>query len=86
MNILFTAFKGKNNTSYKLVSSLNCNALYLTNSFIGLKRDIDLISEKCEAFYMFGFDKSLKNSVRMDRRERGTGDSWAVQCYKQNTK
>lgn len=44
MNTLFTAFKGKNNTSYKLVISLNCNALYLTNSFIGLKRDIELIS------------------------------------------
>ena len=36
MNTLYVGFKGENNASYKLVSQLNGNKLFLTNSFAGL--------------------------------------------------
>lgn len=39
--ILFTGFKGKNNSSYKIVSQSNGEKLYLTNSFQGLQKDIE---------------------------------------------
>jgi len=38
---LFVAFKGTGNSSHQLVSGLNGDKLFLTNSFSGLKRDID---------------------------------------------
>lgn len=65
-NILYTAFKGKNNTSYQLVSQLNGDALYLTNSFHGLEKDITAITSDYEVIYMFGIDKTLKNEVRIE--------------------
>lgn len=66
MNTLFVGFKGLNNASYKLVSLLNGDKLFLTNSFVGLAKDIrGLTSEYSEAF-MFGIDKSLTDSVRIE--------------------
>ena len=38
MKTLYTAFKGKNNTSYQLVSRIDNNSLFLTNSFTGLEK------------------------------------------------
>ncbi len=38
MKTLYTAFKGKNNTSYQLVSRIDNNLLFLTNSFTGLEK------------------------------------------------
>jgi flagellar P-ring protein precursor FlgI len=43
MKILYTAFKGKNNTSYQVASRLNGTVLFLTNSFQGLERDINTV-------------------------------------------
>ena len=66
MNTLFVGFKGLNNASYKLVSLLNGDKLFLTTSFVGLAKDIrGLTSEYSEAF-MFGIDKSLTDSVRIE--------------------
>ena len=63
---LFTAFKGKNNTSYKLVSRVNNNSFYLTNSFMGLEKDISSINGNYDTIYMFGIDKNLVDEIRIE--------------------
>lgn len=66
MNTLFTAFKGKNNTSFQLVSRLSGNALFLTNSFAGLEKDISSVDCDFDVVYMFGIDKTLVDKIRID--------------------
>lgn len=41
--------------------------LLLTNSFAGLKRDIESITAVYDAVFMFGLDKNLSDSVRIER-------------------
>ena len=65
--ILFIGFKGKNNTSGMLANLLSSDPLLLTNSFSGLRRDIDSICGEYENVVMFGVDKSLISSVRIER-------------------
>ena len=67
MKILYTGFKGKHNTSFKLVSTFEGEKVFLTNSFNRLKTDIDNINEKFDWVYMFGLDKNLKESVRIEK-------------------
>ena len=43
MKILYTGFKGVHNSSYKVVNSLQGDKVFLTNSFEGLKKDIENI-------------------------------------------
>lgn len=66
MRILYTGFKGRNNSSYRLLSKISGEKLYLTNSFDGLKKDIDDNSGTYDLVVMFGLDKDLKNSVRIE--------------------
>lgn len=66
MTVLYSAFKGKNNSSFCLVERINGEKLFLTNSFEGLKKDIDGIEKKYSTVYMFGLDKGLKRSVRVE--------------------
>ena len=66
MKILYTGFKGKNNASCQLLSRITGDKLFLTNSFAGLKRDIISISGKYDLAIMFGLDKNLKNSIRVE--------------------
>ncbi len=66
MDRLYVGFKGKGNSSNKIVSSIIGEKLFLTNSFDGLKRDIENISKSYESIYMFGLDKSLKGTVRIE--------------------
>lgn len=66
MSSLLTAFKGKSNTSFQLVSQLDGNALFLTNSFSSLEKEIKSLSEKYDAVYMFGVDKKLSGKVRIE--------------------
>ena len=40
--------------------------LFLTNSYNGLKKDIDSINAAYDSVYMFGLDKRLKGTVRID--------------------
>lgn len=65
MKILYTAFKGKNNTSYEVASHLNRAVLFLTNSFQGLERDINTADGNYDVVYMFGVDitSSLEISI-----------------------
>ena len=66
MKILYTAFKGKNNTSYQVASYLNEAVLLLTNSFHGLERDINTAVGNYDVVYMLGVDKSLKNKIKIE--------------------
>ena len=52
-NILYVAFKGTNNSSYQLVKQMNIAAFYITNSFAGVRRDIDtLMSIRLEMLHI----------------------------------
>jgi hypothetical protein len=66
MKILYTAFKGKNNTSYQIASCLNGAVLFLTNSFQGLERDINTADGNYDVVYMLGVDKSLKDKIKIE--------------------
>lgn len=65
--ILLTGFKGKNNSSGNLVQTISQNYKLLTNSFDGVKKDIEEISDDFDFVIMFGCDKNLKDSVRIER-------------------
>lgn len=70
---LYIGFKGKNNASCILAQSFSGNSYLLTNSFGGLKRDIDRLDGSYDYVIMFGIDKNLKNTVRIEQTaERGT--------------
>ena len=65
--VLFVGFKGKNNSSGILAESISSERLLLTNSFAGLKRDIDSLSGKYDHIVMFGVDKNLASNVRIEK-------------------
>ena len=66
-NILFVGFRGKNNASGLLAEQLSSDHLLLTNSFAGLKKDLDSVSKEYEYIMMFGVDKTLTSSVRIEK-------------------
>lgn len=66
MRVLYTGFKGKNNSSYQLLSKISGSKLILTNSFEGLKKDIMSITDRYDLVIMFGLDTSLKDTVRIE--------------------
>ena len=66
MSILYVAFKGNGNSSNKIVRSLDGDKLFLTNSYNGLMKDIDNMNGTYDLVYMFGLDKRLKGTVRID--------------------
>lgn len=75
--VLLTGFKGKNNSSSILVQSISENYRLLTNSFEGLKKDIEEIDEGFDFLIMFGCDKNLKDSVRIERFAEKNGEKIA---------
>lgn len=66
MSTLYVAFKGSGNSSNKIVRNLCGDKLFLTNSYKGLKKDIDSISGTYDLICMFGLDKNLKGSIRIE--------------------
>ena len=64
---LHIGFKGKNNASCILVKSISANSYLLTNSFDGLKRDIDSLSCSYDSVMLWGIDKNLTDTVRIER-------------------
>ncbi len=66
MKVLYIGFKGRNNSSYQLLSEISGEKLFLTNSFEGLKRDIMSISDTYDFVIMFGLDTNLKDTVRIE--------------------
>ena len=75
MRILYVGFKGKNNTSFRLVSALDGERLFLTNSFSGIERDIEAMNAEYDAVIMFGLDKPLSNAVRIENQAALHGDT-----------
>ena len=66
METLYVGFKGNGNSSNKIVSNLIGEKLFLTNSYTGIWKDIDNIRNTYDLVYMFGLDKTLKGSIRID--------------------
>ncbi|MBR5515389.1 MAG: hypothetical protein IKU52_04225 [Clostridia bacterium] len=75
MKTLYTAFKGKNNTSYQLVTAINGESLLLTNSFQGIERDIADLCSNYDAVVMFGVDKTLVNCIRIEGCAEHNGET-----------
>lgn len=65
--ILYVGFKGKYNSSSKLVDLLQGEKLYLTNSFQGLRKDIDVLEKSYDRILMFGLDKNLKEEIKFEK-------------------
>lgn len=63
---LYIGFKGKNNASCILAKSISADSFLLTNSFEGLKRDIESLSPFYDCVILFGIDKKLNNTVRIE--------------------
>ena len=72
---LLIGFKGKNNLSGELVKALGQNYCLLTNSFGGLKKDIDSIDTGYDRVMLFGVDKTLIASRR--RTVSGVPQHWS---------
>lgn len=66
-NKLYIGFKGKNNASCILVKAISEDSYLLTNSFAGLKRDIELLGSSYDYVILFGIDKRLVNTVRIEK-------------------
>lgn len=66
MSVLYVAFKGNGNSSNKIVRALSGDKLFLTNSYNGLKKDIEIINDTYDLVYMFGLDKRLEGKIRID--------------------
>ena len=73
MSELYIGFKGKNNASCTLVNHLSEHPCLLTNSFDGVKRDIECLPDYYDSVMMFGVDKNLKNAVRIERVAKREG-------------
>ena len=72
-NILYTGFRGIRNASGLLAQQLAQDCCLLTNSFSGLKRDIDAIGQDYDHVVMFGVDKELTDTIRIERAAEKDG-------------
>ena len=71
---LLIGFKGKNNASKMLVEHISSEHVLITNSYEGLKRDIDAISSGYYRVFLFGIDKKLASSVRIEKYAQKDGE------------
>lgn len=62
----YIGFKGERNASCVLARYLSESAYLLTNSFGGIRKDIELLDSGLDFLVMFGIDKNLKDSVRIE--------------------
>ena len=53
----------------------------MTNSFSGLARDIDALEKDYDAVIMFGINKSLSTSLRVERCARVGGETLETKLY-----
>ena len=74
--MLYVGFKGKNNSSGMLAECVSTKHLLLTNSFDGLKRDIDSVSNEYDQVVMFGVDKTLTSAVRIEKAADKDGEKY----------
>ena len=74
--VLYVGFRGKNNSSGILAENLSPECLLLTNSFEGLKRDVDSVSKEYDQVVMFGVDKTLTSAVRIEKAADKDGEKY----------
>ena len=67
MEKIYIGFKGTHNASCRLVQALPGKRYFLTNSFAGLKKDMDVLDNSYGCAIMFGVDKNLKDAVRIEK-------------------
>ena len=72
-NTLLIGFKGKNNLSGELVKEPGRDYCLLTNSFSGLRKDIDAIGTAYGSVILFGVDKDLDDAVKIERTAEKDG-------------
>lgn len=65
--VLFAGFRGKSNASGILAEQLSPEPLLLTNSFAGLRADIESVRREYDCVILFGVDKTLDSSVRIEK-------------------
>lgn len=53
-----------------MVKSISEDSYLLTNSFSGLQRDIEALNGHYDCVVLFGIDKSLKDTVRIEKAAR----------------
>ena len=70
---LLIGFKGKNNLSGVIVKELGRGYCLLTNSFSGVKKDIDAVDAVYDRVVLFGVDKNLTGMVRIERTAEKDG-------------
>ena len=70
---LLIGFKGRNNASAILVQSLSPRCFLLTNSFAALEKEIEGIETGYSTVYLFGVDKNLKDSFRIEKKAEKDG-------------
>lgn len=81
-NILHIGFKGKHNASSIVAKSISKESYLLTNSFEGLKRDIESLNGPFDYVVLFGADKNLRDRVRIERAaEKETREFSSLDLY-----
>ena len=86
MNILYTAFKGKNNSSKILLDNIiSNNKLYLTNSFVTSKLELqeELRKNSYDLIVAFGQAPLDNNSIKIETT--ATGNQKYVTNYEYST-
>lgn len=72
--LLLIGFKGRNNLSCRLVEQLSRDYRLLTNSASGLKKDIGSVDPAYECVVLFGVDKNLPGTLRIEGRAEKDGE------------
>lgn len=67
---LFIGFKGVNNASNKCVSLIDNDTYFLTNSFKGIDKDIELIKENYDEIILVGLNSKLKDKIVIETRAK----------------
>ena len=70
---MFIGFKGEHNSSAVLVRALMTDYSLLTNSFGGLKKDIEALSPDYNNVVLFGVNKKLKDCLSIERAAEKNG-------------
>ena len=66
---------GRNNASGILAEQLSPEPLLLTNSFAGLRADIESVRREYDYVILFGVDKTLVSSVRIEKSAVRDGEA-----------
>ncbi|MDE6407414.1 MAG: hypothetical protein K2K48_06740 [Anaeroplasmataceae bacterium] len=65
MKYIYVGFKGKNNPSFYIVSKFQ-ESFFLTNSYLGIDRDIKKIKDCKDGILLFGLKPKLYNKIQIE--------------------